>query len=465
MRLEKETLSHFLSQFLLSVAGFVATFAIARILGAAGVGIYALGVAILIIAQIPGEGVLRAINKRVSEGAEEGAFASAGLIAAVLSGGVVSVGILALRPYVNRFVGADVAVVLVVILVTSLLTRGVRSVLKGEKKVAVAGWVGAVERVSRAGFQIGLILLGFGVVGLFWGHAAALVVAAFIGMLFVGVDLAVPKRHHFTETFNFGKYAWLTNTKTKSFGWMDTIVLGFFVASSLIGVYEVAWTLASFFALLSKSIEQVLFPEISGLDARGEADRIRTYVNEGLSYAGLLLIPGFFGAAAIGEDILRIYKPVFTQGYYVLLLLISARLAHSYGSQLIFAIEAVNRPQVAFRVNMAFIVANTVLNVLLIWAFGWYGAAVATLVASALLLGLGYYYISTLMEPPSIPYRPVGNQVFSSLLMLGVVVGLESLLPTSHPITLALALIGGVIYFGSLVTLSPQLRIKVSSFV
>lgn len=465
MRLQKETLSHFLSQFLLSVAGFAATFAIARVLGAGGVGIYALGVAVLVIAQIPGEGILRGINKRVSEGTDQGAYASAGLLATLFTGVIVSAGILVLRPYVNQFVGADVAVVLVVILVTSLLARGVRSVLKGEKKVGVAGWVGAIERVSRAVFQIALILLGFGVAGLFWGHAAAMVVAGIISLLFVGIDLAVPARKHFAETINFGKYSWLTNTKTKSFGWVDTIVLGFFVASSFIGIYEVAWTLASFFALLSKSIEQVLFPEISELDARGEADQIRTYVNEGLSYAGLLLIPGFFGAAAIGEDILRIYQPEFTQGYYILLLLVLARIAHSYSSQLVFAIEAVNRPEVAFRANMAFIATNTVLNVFLIYTYGWHGAAIATLLASVLMLVLSYYYISTLMERPSIPYTPIGKQVAAAGLMFGVVVSLNSVLPTSHSITLLLALVGGAIYFATLATLSSELRTHLLSFI
>lgn len=465
MRLEKETISHFLSQFLVSVAGFVATFAIARILGAEGVGIYALGVAVLTIAQIPAEGILRGINKRVSEGVEQGNYASAGVLAVVVTGIVISAAILGLRHQVNDFVGADVAAVLVVILVTSLVARAIRNVLKGEKKVAIGGWIGALERVSRATFQIGLILLGFGVVGLFWGHAAAMVVAALIGVLFVGVEPTVPGYRHFSETIHFGKYSWLTNTKSKSFGWMDTIVLGFFVASSQVGIYEVSWTLASFFALVSKSIEQVLFPEISELNARGKGERIRTYLNEGLSYAGLLLIPGFFGAVAIGEDILRIYQPEFTQGYYILLLLVLARTAHSYGSQLIFAIEAVNRPEVAFRVNMAFIVVNTLLNITLIWAFGWHGAAVATLLSSILIFGLAYYFLSTLMEPPSIPYTPVGKQLIASLLMVGGVLSLEYLLPTSHPVTLSLALIGGGIYFVSLATLSSEFRTKVSSLV
>lgn len=464
MRLEKEALSHFLSQFLLSIAGFVATFVIARLLGAEGVGIYALGVAILTVTQIPAEGVLRGITKRVSEGTDRASYAIAGVLLALSVGGTVSIGLLALSDRVNEFVGIDVAPVLVVILLTSLLARAIRGVLKGEKKVAVGGWVGALERVSRAAFQIAFILLGYGVVGLFWGHAAAMVVAAAIGLLFVEVRPVIPERRHFDGIVHFGKYSWLTNTQTKTFGWMDTIVLGFFVASSLVGIYEVAWTLASFFALFSKSIEQVLFPEISELNARGKEERIRSYLNEGLAYAGLFLIPGFFGAAVIGEDILRIYNAEFTAGYYVLLLLVMARTAHSYSSQLIFAIEAVNRPEVAFRVNGAFIVANVTLNVLLVWVFGWHGAAFATLLSATLILFLSYRLLASIVKP-TIPYRSIAKQVLASISMVVVVLSLDRSVSGGHYFTIAIAIFGGAVYFGSLVTISEDVRNKFLSFV
>ena len=72
MRLGKTTLSHFLSQVVVSAAGFLATFAIARVLGADGVGIYALGVALLIWTTIPVAGLKRGITKRISELEEPG---------------------------------------------------------------------------------------------------------------------------------------------------------------------------------------------------------------------------------------------------------------------------------------------------------------------------------------------------------------------------------------------------------
>lgn len=68
MRLGKTTVAHFLSQVVVSVAGFVATFAIACVLGAEGVGMYALGVAILMWFKMPAGGLRDGITKPVSEG-------------------------------------------------------------------------------------------------------------------------------------------------------------------------------------------------------------------------------------------------------------------------------------------------------------------------------------------------------------------------------------------------------------
>jgi O-antigen/teichoic acid export membrane protein len=48
---------------------------------------------------------------------------------------------------------------------------------------------------------------------------------------------------------------------------MDTLVLAIFVSNSLIAVYEVAWNLASLFAIFGSSISRTLFPEISKLSS------------------------------------------------------------------------------------------------------------------------------------------------------------------------------------------------------
>lgn len=460
MRLGKTTLSHFVSQVVVSMAGFIATFAIARILGAEGVGIYALGVALLIWLNIPTSGIFRGVTKRISELDDPGAYLSSGILLMSGVGALVLVGILTFDQQINRYVGASIAGLLAFLFLSDVLFSFVGSVLQGEKKVATHGWLMGLERLARTGVQIAFLLVGYGITGLFFGHAISLAVTALVGLVLVGIRPSMPERRHVRSLANFAQYSWLGAVKGRTFGWMDTIVLGFFVGSALIGIYEVAWTLASFLVLVSNSIQDTLFPEISELSSGDRHERIHHYLNEGMVFTGIFLIPGLFGALAIGEDVLRIYSPEFTRGAYVLLILIGARTFDAFGAQLLSAIDAIDRPDVAFRVNGVFVVTNLSLNVVLVYLLGWYGAAIATFLSGALTLVLSYAALSSLIGSPDVPYAEIGKQVVAAGAMLAVVVGLESLIPGGHYITVLVVFLGALTYVGVLVTISRRIRGK-----
>ena len=462
MRLGKTTLSHFVSQVVVSMAGFVATFAIARVLGADGVGVYALGVALLIWLTIPTSGLSNGLKKRVSELGDPSAYVSAGLLLMGGFGALVAAAIFVFQDQVNQYVGASVAVLLVVLFVSDVAFGFVGSVLQGEKKVAEHGWLKAFERIARTVLQIAFLLLGYEIAGLFVGHAIALTITAAVGIALVGIRPARPRRHHIRRLTDFAQYSWLGAVKGRTFGWMDTIVLGFFVAPALIGVYEVAWNLASFFVLVSNSVQRTLFPELSELSSANRHNRIHHYLSEGLVFTGVFLIPGLFGAVAVGEEVLRIYSPEFGQGAVVLLILIGARTFDAFGAQLLSAIEAIDRPDIAFRVNAVFVVANLSLNVVLVNRFGWYGAAVATLISATLTLGLSYLAVSSLIGSPDVPYIEIARQAVAGAVMLAFVLLVEPLLSSSHYVTVLIVLLGVGCYVSVLLAISERVRSKAS---
>jgi O-antigen/teichoic acid export membrane protein len=460
MRLGKTTLLHFVSQVVVSVAGFIATFAIARVLGADGVGIYALGVALLIWLQIPVAGISLGIKKRISERDDPGSYLTTGVLLMGSIGVVVAAAILIFAPYVNQYVGASVAGLLAALFLSEVLFSLVGSVLQGEKKVARHGWLKAIERIARTALQIGFLLVGYEIAGLFFGHAISLAATAFLGVLLVGIRPALPTRRHVRRIANFAQYSWLGAVKSRTFGWMDTIVLGFFVSSALIGIYEVAWTLASFFVLVSNSIQQTLFPELSELSSVNRTDRIHHYLNEGLVFTGVFLLPGLFGALAVGDDVLRIYRPEFTQGVWVLLLLVAARTFDAYSAQFLSAINAVDHPDVAFRVNSVFVVVNLSLNVALVYTLGWYGAAIATLVSGIVTLILSYVAVSSLIGSPEVPFAEIGKQGLAGAVMFAIVLGLDRLLTDGNYMTVLVVFIGVGVYVVVLIAISQRVRQK-----
>lgn len=463
MRLGWTTIVYFASQVLKSLAGFVATFLIARELGAGVLGIYAVVVATVFWINLPVTAVSQAVNKRVSEGTDQGAFLTAGFgLNAVLAIGI-TFGIVALSPYVNAYVGKPIAPLLAVLFVAVTLFGTVTSALNGQKRVDKTGVTQVMERVLRTGFQVAVILLGYEVAGLVVGHAASMVIGASIGLLWFRVRPSRPTREHVKKLLAYARYSWLSSLKGRSFSWMDTVVLALFVPSALIGVYEVSWTLASMFALVGISVRQTLFPEVSDLGVDDQYDRIHHYLNEGLVFLGVFAIPGLFGAAVLGTRILKIYSPEFTQGAVVLLILIGARLLGTYSEQFLSAINGIDRPDVAFRINMVFVAVNLVLNVGLVYQFGWYGAAVATVASTGLALVLSYAALASLIGRPDVPYREIANEVFSGVVMAVFVVGIESVFPRNHYATVALVAVGAVVYVVTLLAISSRIRTKIIS--
>lgn len=474
MRLGRTAAVHFGSQLAVSVSGFLATFAIARLLGADVYGVYVTAVALAFWSSIPATAVGNAITKRVSEGTDAGAYLSAGFLLniaiAVVSAGAIAAGLLAIgtSSFLRERALGQLAPVwwLVGLLVVS--TIGFRSVIKGlngQKLVGRGGLLKAGERVLRTVGQIGLVLAGAALVGLVAAHVAALAVAGALGLLLYRVRPVSPGREHVRSLLRYARYSWLGGLKTRTFAWMDTVVLAVFVESTLVGIYEVAWSLASVLALLSVSIQSTLFPEMSDLSTRQDYDRIHHYLDEALSFAGLLVIPGLFGAAIIGDRVLKIYRPEFTRGALVLVVLVLARALAAYASQLIGAINAVDRPDVAFRINLGFVVSNMTLNVVLVWQFGWQGAAVATALSAALLLGLAYWALTGIIGPPSVPLSELARQALAGATMAGVVLAARQVVPPSHYASVGLVVVGAATYGLVLLGISTRVREKILGLV
>lgn len=460
MRIGRSTTLHFTSQVVRSVAGFVGTLAIARILGSSGLGSYAIVVALATWLTIPTSAVARATNKRVSEGEEPKEMLGAGIVAqcAIMLGLVLL--LLVASGQLSELVGVDVSDQIAMLLLAMGSFSIVSAGIQGEKRVGVSGVLDAVEQIVRTFIQVGLLLGGFAVFGLVAGHSLSLLIVTLIGIGILSLEPAFPRFGHIRHLIAFARYNWLNVFEGRSFSWMDTIVLAFFVSPSLVGIYEVAWRLASVLGLVTVSVQQTLFPELSDLSRRGDFDQVKHLINEGLVYTGLIVIPGLFGAVIIGPEILKIYRPEFTKGAVILLILIGSRIARAYSSPFVNAINAIDRPDVAFRIDATFVTVNLVLNVALVWAIGWYGAAIATALSTMLALVLGYTYLRRLVGTFALPLGEFGRQIIASVVMGGAVWATTFALPSNHYVTVAQVLFGAVVYSAVLLAISRRVRSK-----
>lgn len=464
MRIGQTSLVHFLSELVASVVGFVATIYFARILGAEVLGIYFLVVAIVSWLKVTGQmGVTSALTKRISEGEAESEFATAGILLIAAAFSVTSLAVVLARGYLESYIGYPAVPYLLFLLLTSLLLTYVHAVLRGEHLVHISAVLSPLETFGQSVIQIFLVATAFGVVGLFVGQAIGTAIAILVGVVMITSSLSTPDREHFEEIVSFAKYSWLGAIRGRVFNWIDIIILGFFVSNALVGIYSVAWRLVSFLMIFSLSISTALFPDMSNLSTKGDMEAIRGRLEDALGFTGLFLIPGLIGGTVLGSEILSIYGPEFQEGTVILSILIAAGLVHGYQHQLLNTLNAIDRPESAFRVNSVFIVLNVVLNIVLVYAYGWVGAAVATLVSIAVSAALGYYALSQYLRI-RVPNTTIAAQWVAGAVMGAAILGIRSTLGlpddawVREAAIVALVLVGAGVYFVVLLAVSSKFR-------
>ncbi len=449
---------NFLSQLAMSFSGFVATIVLTRTLGRDQYGTYVVVLSVLAWVAIAGKlGLPQAIRKRVSE-AGEGNFVVSGAVAQFGLFVVVAVVLWLARPLLNEFVGIDATVVLIAMLAVRLGLGFVSTVLEGQHLVHVSSLLSPVEWTGRSIVQVALVLSGFGITGAFAGYIVGAIVAALIGAYFITFPDAPPTRKDFARLKSYAQFSWLGSIKGRTFMSMDTLILAVFVSNSLIAVYEVAWNLASLFAIFGASISRALFPEMSKMSSEGRSkDEIAGLLRVSLAYSGLFIIPGLVGSALVGDVVLTIYGSGFTMGYYILLVLTFARLLYGYMGQFLSTIDALDRPDLTFVINGVFVAVNLSLNVLLTWQYGWYGAAVATTASAGIGLVMGYYYAQKVVDVV-VPLTEIAKQWSATGLMAGIVLAGRFAIGDSLPVVIGLVGLGAGVYFTSLFVLSREFR-------
>lgn len=464
MRLGQTSFIHFTAKVIATISGFITTVIFARILGAEVLGTYSLALGVTAWITLPTIlGIGGAINKRLSEGTDVGEYMAAGaIIMGVMLIFVILVVIVG-DSYLTRYIGSSVTEFIIIIVFLSTVQSYIDAVLQGHHQVHIAGILAPIGAISRSSLQIAAILLGSGIAGLLLTHALGTVVPIILGFIVAPIAIRIPKRTHIKSLISFAQFSWLNQMRSRTFNKLDIIALGFFVSSNLIGIYSISWNIAAFLGIFASSLSATLFPEISELSAQNNHKDIETLIQKSMAYAGLVHIPGFVGAIIIGRRILRIYGAEFTSGYTILLILIFAYLVHSYNKQMLTALEGLDHPKLAFQSNLALIISNILLNISLIYFFGWVGAAVATTLSVCISFLLGYWYLNKIINI-TIPIHMIGKELIAAGIMgstVQLLLHIQNIkLVALNNITVVLLVIslGAGTYFTTLGIISSEFR-------
>jgi len=241
-----------------------------------------------------------------------------------------------------------------------------------------------------------LVLNGYGLLSIVYGVLAIRVISFFILFFLVKRQIGI-RRPHFSRIKEYLSFGLPTIPGGISY-WVvassDRYVIAYFLGATSVGIYSAGYALGTILFLVATALGLVLFPTLSKLYDEGQMDKVKTHLRYSLKYFLALAIPFVFGAAMLSEQVLRIFSTpdIAAEGNLIVPLVASATLFFGITVVMGQSLALVKKTRILGVTWIVAGVVNLLLNILLIPHIGILAAAITTLIAYSLALGIVTYY-------------------------------------------------------------------------
>jgi O-antigen/teichoic acid export membrane protein len=444
----------------LTIIGFFSTIYFAHALGPSVLGAYFLFLAYLGIFNLVGDGGFGgAAVKRISEGIEPNEYLSAFAFIRVILLAVSVTVLLFAAPYLKDVTSSGVFFWLLLGLIVSVFS-GISGIgVYGSGKVGVAQISSFVDVIIRTLFQIFAVFLGYGVAGLIGGFVAGLIAGGLMNFRYLDLRFIRFRLSHLKNLSGFSFWIFLTASGSLVFSYADTLLIGYFMSNSDVGIYRTAFQLTMIASFTTLAFHTVLYPKISSWGAQGQFTEIENSLARAITYSLLLAIPTCIGGWILGSKLLYyLYGASFVEGAPALVFLLLMQVVNVFMYLGTMSLNALNRPKDAFNITLIAAILNILLDITLIPVMGITGAAIATLIAMS-VNALGALILLSRVISVKFEFTSIKNILYASGIMGIIVVCIYVLLPLFHVIAvLAVVIIGAGIYILVLFKLDKEIH-------
>ena len=252
------------------------------------------------------------------------------------------------------------------------------------------------DTYGQVGIIAYLILNGYGLLSVVLSLLAVKAIIFLILFYLVNSQIGIkrPRYSQIGEYLSFGLptipqfiSAWVVTSS-------DRYVIGYFLGVAAVGTYSAGYGLGSVILMLPAVLGLLLPAALFKLYDEGRMDEVKTHLSYALKYFLALAIPFVFGATILSRQILTVFSTteIASQGYCIVPLIALSSLFSGIYTVIGHIILLVKKTKI---IGMTWLIAAAVnlgLNVLIVPHVGIFGAAITTLIAYLLAMGIITYY-------------------------------------------------------------------------
>lgn len=374
-------------------ARFLVALFLARRLGSGQVGVYYLAQAFLALAGLLALSGFRgaltrfvAVHRAEKDNASLAGTVRLGLMIPTGASFVMGAALYSLSGWFARevFHEPDLALALryvALALPATCLTEAALSATQGFKTMRPYVAIGLIfEPAALLGLSLILLNAGWGL----QGPMLALVIASYMASGLAVLALrrltrpypSLP-RYRVKELFSFSLVSWLSSIASSAQSWTGTLILGALATAAQVGVYQVASRITLVATFFLGPFGTSFAPMIADLYQRNEHERLRRLYAVVTGWTLRLSLPAFVVVILFPEALLSAFGSEFRGGATVVVLLAVGQLLNVAGGPNGYMLVMSGRPAFTMANNVAALVLNVTLNLLLIPRFGLVGAGIA----------------------------------------------------------------------------------------
>lgn len=338
-------------------------------------------------------GLGQAIRKRVS--AKEGKqsdYLTTALVSTFVAQGIIIVFLLVIAFSVPSNLIPDIVsridILLMFASVLLLVTQSTAKIMlnynSGLGYPSRSEWLGrALPGVLFFIITVFVIYLGMDIAYVFIGGSISYAFSTLIMFLTTKPDLtSKPSIKKLRSIFRFGKWSIPNKIVTNFYGSLDIIVLGIIVTSTVAGYYESTNSLSNLAYIVPFGVSAVISVKISGLDAEGKTDEIRSLMSNVLPISMVLPVTALSIFIVFGEfSIEQIYGSNFSGAYLFLVGLSIKEVITSYRKPIEALTYGIDSPEKPFYSNICAVIFNIITVVPFVLLFGGIGVVISTILA------------------------------------------------------------------------------------
>ena len=441
---------------------FAGTAFFAQELGATLLGVYFLFQAVLGISAVPANlGTRIAVEKRISEGGPADRILGTGIALKLALFAIITGAILLFSSHLNQYIGAEVAGLLIIAIFFQEFAGLMMRVLQGELRVGETAILHFAYSLIWVTLGALLVTLDYGVFSLIYATIVGKGVQLLWAIYKTSVGVGRPTMTQAHSLIDYAKYSIIPAVDGRVHSWMDVLIIGFFLTQADVGAYEVAWQVAAPVLLLTGAIGTTIFPQISSWSADGAIEPLERLLPKLIIPSVIFVFPAFFGGVLLSEEILGlVFGEEFTAAWLALIILLAGKFPRAIRKIAGKSLAGLDRPDLVTHAAIVDIIANLLLNLVLIWQFGIVGAALGTVLSMTLGTIHRTYYLSQFVKI-RIPYNELGWCLLSSVAMYGILYLAKSMIEINSIIYLFGFIFAGAALYGIFILVYQPLRTQV----